>query len=999
MAKKARIKSKSGGNRLWPVALACAVALAAGLLAGSGALAGLSGGPSDAMAGLRFSEVQNHNVFTLLTDDGEAPAWIEIENTGASAVSLHGVGLARDDKVNKIFVFPDIRLGAGEFVLVYADDKARATLSGDLHAPFRLPSAGGVTLYLFDASQNLLDSVEAPGMAADESYCRAQDGSWSVSVQATPGARNDVIADRALAVHEGDVVISEAMSDNRTVFPDEDGVCGDYVELYNRADHEVRLAGYFLSDKTEKPGKWALPDVALPAGGHLAIHCDGENRADDPAHLHAPFKLSNGETLLLSDDRGRVNSLVTLPEALLSGQAYSLVEGPVSGEAPAVGRWSTEIAPTPNRENTAEAALQLDAQARAQRSPKVIISELMAVPESETYDWVELYNTTSEAVDLSGWGLSDRPDKPRKWQFPAGTIVDPNGYLAVFMVGATGGSAGQYLTAPFALPGEGGFTATLSDPNGGILDAMYVPPQYSGVSYGRSAGGDCGYFAMASPLAPNDAQTVKGRAPAPTYSVMGGVFDGGDAFEVTMTAEAGARIYYTLDCSDPGESSMLYDGTPIQVSSNTILRTRVYRDGWLPSFMDCQSYLFDVQAASEAPYVVSLVSDPVGLFSDESGIMVKGPNAYEKFPFGDYGRGANFWMDWEREAHVELFTNDGTAVSQECGIKLHGRNTRAYDLKSFKVMAKSKYGKKMFSWPIFHDRPWDEYEAFILRYSGQDHRYAFMRDAVLTSMAADTSVMYMEAEECIVYLNGEYYSAMYIRENISPFSLARREGWDGQEDALDLVKSGSDVRQGSDETYVALKDWLGSHDNTTQEACDVIDAAVDIDNFLEFAALQIVIGTPDTVNVKRYRNPLTDGKWRWVLYDVDRGMRDNTNGFEILAQGTNRALFKACMDNPTLRDRFLDKLNTALATYLSPQHMSDAVSAQFQRLKPLMPQYLEMIGLSQDTYASRVKALVSQIGRRPKLVLVQCAKYLNLSDDEMRERFADAIAAIEAYGS
>ena len=31
---------------------------------------------------------------------------------------------------------------------------------------------------------------------------------------------------------------------------------------------------------------------------------------------------------------------------------------------------------------------------------------------------------------------------------------------------------------------------------------------------------------------------------------------------------------------------------------------------------------------------------------------------------------------------------------------------------------------------------------------------------MLTSMAANTSVMYMEAEECVVYLNGEYYSVM-----------------------------------------------------------------------------------------------------------------------------------------------------------------------------------------------------------------------------------------------
>ena len=67
-----------------------------------------------------------------------------------------------------------------------------------------------------------------------------------------------------------------------------------------------------------------------------------------------------------------------------------------------------------------------------------------------------------------------------------------------------------------------------------------------------------------------------------------------------------------------------------------------------------------------------------------------------------------------------------------------------------------------------------------------------------------------------VYLNGEYYSAMYVRENVSPFSLARREGWSGQEDALDLVKAGNQVMQGSDDTYIELKEWLKTHDAASQ---------------------------------------------------------------------------------------------------------------------------------------------------------------------------------------
>ena len=54
--------------------------------------------------------------------------------------------------------------------------------------------------------------------------------------------------------------------------------------------------------------------------------------------------------------------------------------------------------------------------------PVIVISEVMASNDSvATYpkagytDWVEIFNSEDAAVDLSGWGLSDNPDKPLKW--------------------------------------------------------------------------------------------------------------------------------------------------------------------------------------------------------------------------------------------------------------------------------------------------------------------------------------------------------------------------------------------------------------------------------------------------------------------------------------------------------------------------------------------------------------------------------------------------------
>ncbi len=965
--------------------------LCAGWFLDHSGLTSLTSASAGALRALRFSEAQNRNVLTLSNGSGNAPGWIELENSGDVPLSLKGVCITRDTRVNRTFVLPDITLEPHAYLLIYADGQAAAT-PGELHAPFRLPGSGGTTLYLYDTTQELLDSVTLPAMKSDESLCRDTTGEWVVTSIPTPGDANRVSGSRAEAARNGDVTVNEIISSNVAVFPDERGEYPDYIELINLSAHEVDLEGYCLTDSAAKPDKWRFPRVVLPAGSVLAVHCSGEDRRDDPTHLHAAFRLSAEETVYLAQPNGDIVCAVTVP-TLDPGQAFSRL---------ADGDWTMALPPTPNRENTVDAAMALDGERHASREGGVYISEVMTLPDDNKPDWVELYNSGDSDVDLSGFGLSNRLKHARKWEFPAGTVIPAKSYLAVFLAGADGTAPKGYLSAPFALNGGGG-ALVLCTPAGAILDFLYLPQQYLDITFGRSDSGACGYLPQSTPLAANGSQVLLSPAAGAEYSVRGGLHAAGESFSVSLSAALGARVYYTLDCTDPSEEKALYDGTPIPVNGTTILRTRVYQDGRLPSFMDTQSYLFDVHAASEVPYVVSLVSDPDGLFSDERGIMVKGPNATEKFPFGDTNKGANFWMDWEREAHVELFTGSGeNAVSQECGIKIHGRNTRAYELKSFKVKANGRYGADYFHYPIFHERPYDEYEAFVLRYSGQDFKYTFMRDAVLTDLASNTSVMYMEAEECICYLNGEYYSAMYIRENISPFSLARREGWVGQEQSLDLVKSGFYTIQGSNESYLALKAYLESHDNASQEVYDKIAAEVDIDNFIQYITMEIVYDPPDTVNVKRYRNTDADGKWRWVIYDLDRAMRGGENAadsFALLAQGTNAQLFRAFMANSTLRDRFLDNLNAALSTYLSSQSLTDAVKAQYERLQPLLPDYLQKVGVSEKNYKGYIKSLLNAIRKRPALVLDYCAAYLHLSAEEMRARFADTYAAIEAFGA
>ena len=99
---------------------------------------------------------------------------------------------------------------------------------------------------------------------------------------------------------------------------------------------------------------------------------------------------------------------------------------------------------------------------------QVILNEVMAenvttlANEDEFPDWVELYNTSETAVDLSTWTLTDTLSNPAKYQFPAGTVIGPGEYLLVFCDESTDLPG---LHAGFALDGKGEAIAIYSPAN------------------------------------------------------------------------------------------------------------------------------------------------------------------------------------------------------------------------------------------------------------------------------------------------------------------------------------------------------------------------------------------------------------------------------------------------------------------------------------------------------------------------------------------------------
>ncbi len=131
----------------------------------------------------------------------------------------------------------------------------------------------------------------------------------------------------------------------------------------------------------------------------------------------------------------------------------------------------------------------------------VVINEVMAQnsvtaadQDGEYDDWIELYNTTNAAIDLSGYYLSDTKNNTIKWSFPTGTSIDAKGYLIVW---ADKNDLQTGLHANFKLAAEGE-VVVLTNPDQEIMDQITYEAQTEELSFARIPDGT-GSFAWQTP--------------------------------------------------------------------------------------------------------------------------------------------------------------------------------------------------------------------------------------------------------------------------------------------------------------------------------------------------------------------------------------------------------------------------------------------------------------------------------------------------------------------
>ncbi len=489
------------------------------------------------------------------------------------------------------------------------------------------------------------------------------------------------------------------------------------------------------------------------------------------------------------------------------------------------------------------------------------------------------------------------------------------------------------------------------------------------------------------------------------FSRESGFYD--EPFELKLRA-GGGQIYYTLDGSEPDEDSIPYTGpiyiddasehenvysmrTDVSVGFReemlrmfdigyhppeekldkcTVVRAAVILPDGTRGPVYTASYFvgFGDKAGYEGMNVLSVVTDPDNLFDYEKGIYVTGKvfDDYVEQVHGNLDFRWYFWpanynqrgKEWERPVSLQFFdTEKKLFLSKEAGVRIQGGAGRSQLPKSLNFYARTEYdGTTSFGPSLFGTgyRP-----QRVTLFGGGNDNETKLEDYIVATFSPHRDFAVMEFRPYMMFLDGEFWGVYWLQEKFDEDFISYYYGVD--KDDVIIVKNGKleegieDPETGESELdiYRDLVKSISRADLTDpeqyREACEKID----VKNYMEYYATQIFIARYSdwpSGNFALWRTRTTngrgctDGKWRWMLFDV--------NGFNMTSDLIRRdtlsetmmmdPMFKSFMENPEFRQQFAktileiadndyapEKLDAFIKDY--PSFMKESIGKEAER--------------------------------------------------------------------
>lgn len=555
---------------------------------------------------------------------------------------------------------------------------------------------------------------------------------------------------------------------------------------------------------------------------------------------------------------------------------------------------------------------------------QVRINEVMAQNNStvsdpdygNSADWVELYNSGTASVDLSGYSFTDDFSTPTKFTIPQGTSISAGGYLILW---CDGNATGLHTSFKLSADGE---QIGLYNQKGEVIDSLTFGPQLLDISYGRmlEEADTWAFFSSATPGKANNTTAYDGKSNQPMILTRGGLYSG--SVTVSITNDLGGLVHYTTDGSQPTETSPIYT-EPLTFDKTTVLRARIIEAGKMPGMVLTESYFIDEAFAGHELPVVSIVTENDNFWGAQNGIYTQ-----------------SFKPDWEIPVNIEMFLNNGSdrsAFNEAAGIKINGLNSWMLPQKMLGVYFKKKYGESKLAYQLFYDDDRSAFDDFALRASGNDWSYTLMRDGLVqqASRKGEMNLDLMAFRPCVVYVNGEFLGIHNMREKVDEDYITQHYGYKGSE--FDMVESETPAAEvGTTETWTNFKNFFTNTDMSIESNYNTLAETMDVENFTDYMIAESYSGNTSLDHNTMVWKPRVGGKWRWVLMDTDRGFFVyDSNVIDYIVKRTYWPLSKMLANN-NYKQYFTKRLADQLFTTYNAEEICRQIDGHEKDIEPQM---------------------------------------------------------------
>ena len=613
-----------------------------------------------------------------------------------------------------------------------------------------------------------------------------------------------------------------------------------------------------------------------------------------------------------------------------------------------------------------------------------VMDDINEFPDS----WVELYNAGTAAVNLNQYKLGVSDKAGEAWQLPNRT-VQPKQYILIYC-----DKEGTGLHTSYRID-SGKSDGIWLFQNEEIADCVLKLKKQPApnIAYGREndGGEKWGYQATPTPGKANCGKLCSEVLGDPVFSKAGQVFANVGSFNLTISLPAGSPegtvIRYTTNGSEPTASSTVFSSA-INIGSTTVVRAKLFCDGYLSPRSTTQSYIFFPSNRALTLPVVSIVTDDRYLNDPKIGIYVD----------GTYQSGTeNYRFDWRRPINFEYFETKGKAseLNQLCETRIQGGATRTNPLKSLAVYANKRFGEKRFSYEFFPDQKpgLTEFKSIVLRNAGNDFDYLYMRDIIAQrTMASHADLDWQAWRPVIIYINGVYKGIENIRERSNEDNIYTN--YDGLED-VDLVENWNDLKEGDMEHLNAFKVFFKEKNHTMAE----YEKWMDCQEFINLMAMNAYYNNIDFPgnNIVLWRPRTEDGRWRFIAKDVDYTMhlynQDDYNYkyFDWLYWkeydpnhnwGANdyeaTRLFRRLMEDADFNREFIDHMAVYMGDFLNYEGTWKVWEPMYNQIKTEYPYHRKLYNEWWPNYQDEMNKVKTWLQKRTIFMYQHLADYYKL---------------------